>query len=83
MIPVTFTDFRKNLSAYLDRVDDDSDAVVVTRHNKPAVAVLSLRDYSSLMETAYLLRSPANAKELRESIAQAERGEGVVRDLVR
>lgn len=43
--------------------------------------MMSLEDYESLQETAYLLRSPANAKRLSEGIAQLERGEGVIKEL--
>ena len=83
MTPVTFTDYRKNLAHYMDKAYDDCDAIVVTRQNKRAVVMLSLDDYNGLLETAHLLRSPANAKSLLEGIAQAERGEGVIRELVR
>ena len=34
--------------------------------------MISLEDYKSLQETAYLLRSPANAKRLLESIEAGE-----------
>ena len=83
MTPVTFTEYRKNLAHYMDRAYDDADAIVVTRQNKRAVVMMSLDDYNGLMETAHLLRSPANAKALAESIAQAERGEVTIRELVR
>ena len=81
MTPVTFTEYRKNLARYMDRAYDDADAIVVTRQNKRAVVMMSLDDYNGLMETAHLLRSPANAKALMESIAQAERGEATIREL--
>jgi antitoxin YefM len=45
------------------------------------VVLLSLEDYESLQETAYLLRSPANAARLSESIAELEKGGGVVKSL--
>ena len=41
-----------------------------------------LDEYESLMETVYLMQSPANARHLRESIARHRAGEGVVHDLV-
>ncbi len=46
-----------------------------------AVVMVSLEDYESLQETAYLLRSPENAKRLSEGIAQLEKGEGLVKRL--
>jgi antitoxin YefM len=45
------------------------------------VVILSLDDYQSLKETAYLLRSPENARRLLASIARLESGEGTEREL--
>ncbi|MDB4597569.1 type II toxin-antitoxin system Phd/YefM family antitoxin [Akkermansiaceae bacterium] len=53
----------------------------MTRKRDQAVVMMSLDDYESLQETAYLLRSPANAKRLRKSIDQLESGKGRVREL--
>jgi antitoxin YefM len=44
--------------------------------------MVSLSDWNSILETEHLLSNPANAKRLRESIAQLDRGEGVVRELI-
>ena len=44
---------------------------------------LSLEDYESLRETAYLLRSPANARRLLDSIDNLEHGHGTRHDLVK
>ena len=52
----------------MDRVCADHDPVIITRNRDQAVVMLSLDDYESLQETAYLLRSPANAKRLIASI---------------
>ncbi len=41
--------------------------------------MMSLEDYSSGEETAYLMRSPANALRLLESIVEIEKGKNVVR----
>jgi len=43
---------------------------------------MSLEDYASLQETAYLLRSPKNTRRLIESIAQLENGKGAERELI-
>ncbi|MHC5903352.1 type II toxin-antitoxin system Phd/YefM family antitoxin [Streptomyces sp. S6] len=45
------------------------------------VVIVSLEDYESLKETAYLLRSPANARRLLASIDELESGGGTVREL--
>jgi antitoxin YefM len=44
--------------------------------------MISLEDYQALEETAYLLRSPKNARRLLESIAELEAGRGSERELL-
>ncbi|MES2336466.1 MAG: type II toxin-antitoxin system prevent-host-death family antitoxin [Pseudomonadota bacterium] len=79
----SFSDFRKNLAAMMDAVNDDHAPLIVTRNGgKPAAVLISLEDYASLQETDYLLRSPKNAARLREGIAEFEAGGGSVRDLI-
>ena len=56
--------------------------VVITRAGHEPVVIVSKRDYDSLMETAYLLRNPANARRLLASIAELDGGGGTVRELV-
>jgi len=79
MKAITYTAARENLAATMDRVCTDHDPIIITRNRNQSVVLLSLEDYESLQETAYLLRSPANAARLSESIAELERGEGVVK----
>ena len=71
---MTYTVARENLASTMDRVCDDRDPVIITRNRDQAVVMLSLEDYESLQETAYLLRSPANAKRLFDAIEAAEKG---------
>ncbi|UVI38092.1 type II toxin-antitoxin system Phd/YefM family antitoxin [Qipengyuania spongiae] len=78
----TYTDARKNLKAVMDRVVDDCDHTVITRQNGEPVVMLSLSEWNSLRETAYLLSSPKNAERLRDSIARLDAGEGEVRELI-
>ena len=65
----------------MQQVCDDCEPVIITRKRDQAVVMMSLDDYESLQETVYLLRSPSNARRLRESIAQLEAGEGLIREL--
>ncbi|MES2996015.1 MAG: type II toxin-antitoxin system prevent-host-death family antitoxin [Verrucomicrobiota bacterium] len=74
MHAITYTAARENLAATMDQVCQDRDPVIITRNRDQAVVMLSLDDYESLQETAYLLRNPANAKRLLESIEAAEKG---------
>jgi len=79
---LSYSDARKNLKSVMDKVVEDRSEAIITRRNGEAVVMVSLSEWNSIMETEYLLRSPENARRLRESIAQLDRGEGVVRELI-
>ena len=81
MNAISYTAARENLASTMDRVCTDHTPVIITRNRDQSVVMLSLEDYESLEETAYLMRSPANAKRLLESIHALESGKGVVRDI--
>lgn len=81
MTAITYTAARENLASTMDRVCKDRDPVIITRNRDQAVVMLSLDDYESLQETAYLLRSPANAKRLLESIEAAEKGQLLTKNI--
>ena len=76
MNAIDFTTARANLVATMDQVCQDHAPVVITRERKPAVVMLPLEDYEALEETAYLLRSPTNARRLLESVQQLQAGQG-------
>jgi antitoxin YefM len=78
---ITYTAARENLASTINRVCEDDAPVVITKNRDQAVVMLSLAEYQSLEETAYLLRSPANAKRLLASIESLERGKGIKRKL--
>ena len=78
---ITYTAARENLASTMDQVCLDRDPVIITRKREQAVVMISLEDYESLQETAYLLRSPANAKRLLNSIEAAEKGITVEREI--
>ena len=81
MDAITYTHARANLARTMDKVCEDHAPVIITRGGDQSVVMMSLEDYSALEETAYLLRSPANAARLLESIAELESGQGRERDL--
>ena len=81
MDAMTYTAVRANLASTMDRVCNDHEALVITRNGAPAVVMLSLEDYRALEETAYLLRTPANAQRLLSAAAQLNAGKGVERKL--
>lgn len=78
---ISFSEARKHLKSVLDMVNDDASATIVTRRDADDAVVMSLDYYNSLMETVYLLKSPANAAHLAQSIAQYQAGKTVVREL--
>ena len=82
MHTVSFTDARNRLKSVLDKTVEDADIAIITRRNAEDAVVMSLDYYNSLMETVYLLTSPANAAHLATSIREFRRGEVVERSLV-
>lgn len=81
MKTMTYTQTRENLARTLDAVTDDREEVVITRAGHEPVVIVSLADYESLKETAYLLQNPANARRLLTSIKRLEGRRGKVREL--
>ncbi|MCA9994454.1 MAG: type II toxin-antitoxin system prevent-host-death family antitoxin [Anaerolineales bacterium] len=82
MEAISYTVVRQTLAQRMDQVCDDHTPIIVTRQNNRSVVLLSLEDYQALDETAYLLRSPENAKRLMESILELESGRGTERGLI-
>jgi antitoxin YefM len=81
MDAITYSAARANLASTMDRVCSDHEPLIITRNGEKAVVMLSLEDYKALEETAYLLRSPSNARRLLSSIAQLNAGKGTPREL--
>lgn len=79
----SISDFRKNIAADIDAVVEDHVPLIVTRTGgkEPAV-IMSLADFNSWQETAYLLASPTNALRLRQSVAELDKGKGKERQLI-
>ncbi len=77
MNAISYTAARENLASTMDRVCADHSPVIITRNRDQSVVMLSLADYESLEETAYLTRNPANAKRLLDAIEHLESGRGI------
>ena len=83
MRTTSFTNLRKNLAAEIDSVNDDHEPIIITRDGgKPSAVLMSLEDFASWQETNYLLKHPADAKRLLDSITELEAGRGVERELM-
>ena len=82
MDAISYTSARANLASTMEKVCEDHAPIIITRKNENPVVMMSLEDYQAMEETTYLLRSPANARQLLESIAELESGKGVDRELI-
>jgi antitoxin YefM len=78
-IHTTYSKARQNLSKLLDEVTKNKETVVIKRRRGASVVMMSEADAASLFETAYLLRSPRNAKRLLGALGRALKGDGGVR----
>ena len=82
MESISYTSARSNLAKTMEQVCDDHAPVAITRKGEGAVVMISMADYQSLEETAYLLRSPKNTRRLIEAVAELENGKGHERKLM-
>ena len=82
MDAISYTAARANLAKTMEKVCQDHAPVIITRKSEQPVVMMSLEDYQAIEETAYLLRSPTNARKLLESIAELESGQGQERALL-
>ncbi len=80
MTATSATEARRTLYALIERVNDDRDPIEILSKRGDAI-LMAADEYRSLVETAHLLRSPANAKRLFESMDQARRGDVAEHDL--
>ena len=67
----------------LDSVNDNADITIINRRDAGNAVVMSLDHYNSIIETLYLMQSPANSAHLAESIAQLKAGKATVSQLIK
>jgi len=77
-IHTTYSQARESLASLMDRMIDDSETVIISRRGKPDVALIDAAELSGMQETAYLMRSPANARRLLEALFESLNGGGKV-----
>lgn len=82
MKTMSYSESRKRYAEVLDAVTQDREEIVITRSGHEPVVMLSLDDFESLKETAYLMKSPANARRLLDAMERLEDGEGEAHELL-
>lgn len=82
MRTMSYTESRARYAEVLDAVVNDREEVVITRAGHEPVVIVSLADFESLRETAYLMRSPSNARRLLDAMERLEAEDGVEHDLL-
>lgn len=73
MNTITYTSARAKLAKTMEKVCEDHTPYIITRSNAEPVVMISLSDFEAMQETYYLMKSPANAVRLTESMAEIEK----------
>jgi antitoxin YefM len=81
MATMNYTEARASLKKVMDKAIIDHEEVIITRRKGEAVVMVSMEDWSAIQETLYLISTPNNAKRLRDSIEELDRGLGIEKDI--
>lgn len=82
MNAISYTAARANLATIMADACKDHAPIIITRKSEAPVVMMSLENYNAMQETTYLLRSPANARNLLESIVEIKTGKGTGKELL-
>ncbi len=77
-VEVSYSEARRKLASLLSDVTEDNEVVIINRRGGEPAALIAADELASLTETVHLLRSPANAARLLESLARAMKGAGEI-----
>lgn len=80
MHAITYSEARHSLKEVMDKTCSNHEPILITRRKGENVVMLSLDDYESIMESEYLLSSPANAVRLMQSLKEAKSGKRTPQD---
>lgn len=78
----TYTEFRRNMRAYFEKVLNLGKPLFISRPKGNDVVLMSKSEYNSMLETFHLLKSPKNAARLLKSIEADKKGDGKARQLL-
>ncbi|KQY15301.1 type II toxin-antitoxin system Phd/YefM family antitoxin [Rhizobium sp. Root482] len=82
MRTVMFSKARDELASLLDEVANDRTAIEIMRRDKASAILIDKREYEGMLETLYLMSTPANAKRLMDAIENANSGKVEYHDLI-
>ena len=74
MQAITYSEARHDLKNVMDEACSNHEPILITRRKGESVVLISLEDYESIMESEYLLSSPANAARLLHSLEESRAG---------
>lgn len=76
-VETSYSDARAHLAELLDRAVNDRETIIINRRSGARVALIAADELESYEETAYLLRSPENARRLLEALRESLADEAV------
>jgi antitoxin YefM len=79
---VNYTEFRKNLTKSLNKVNDDAEIVVVSRSKGKNVVVMALEEYNAIQETLHVVQSVSNRNRLDQAIEEMNKGQFEIHSLI-
>ena len=79
MQAVDFKEITTNFSQLIDKVSYDHEPLIITSENQKSVVIMSLEDFNAWQETEYLMRSPANARDLLQAVEEINQRKNLLR----
>lgn len=76
MPTISYTEARDRLASIWDEAVSNREAITIDRRGHESVVLVPAGEWESLVETAHLLRSPANARRLLGALARLDQGKG-------
>lgn len=77
----TFSEFRRHMKFYFEKVFNMGTPLFISRPKGRDVVLISKSEYTSMQETLHLLSSPKNAERLLQAVEDDKAGKGKVRKL--
>ena len=71
-IQTTYSAARAHLAELWDKATQDRETIIVKRQGAPDIAIIAADELAGLIETAHLLKSPANAQRLLAALRDAQ-----------